>query len=139
MKPKSYQFTGGEIIHLKPDILVVKYRMDRNIADHDMMDQRNVRKEILSDIPHYPIIDMTNGVVTFNEEAKAWAAVNEESAKARRYDILLVKGAAMKLKAKFYTMMYKPKNTTKIFVSMDEVLEFIEKDRLKNRESAKLK
>ena len=133
MLSKTHKFTGGEIFHHSNDVLVVKYRIDRKITDHDMLTQRDLRKELIGDVKHYPIIDMTDGVVSFTEGAKAWAAVNEESYKVRICDVLLVKGAAMKFKARFYTMMYKPITNTVIRTSMKDALEFIENHKAANQ------
>ncbi len=125
MLPKKYTFSGGEMIHHDNDIIIVKYRLDQKITNNDMLDQRMKRIEMIGETPYYPIIDMREGVVHFTEEAKAWAAVNSESAKSRILDILVVDGAIMKMKAKFYTMMYKPTNKTKIFKSIDQAFDFI--------------
>ncbi len=58
---KIHNFSGGEIIHHSNDVLIVKYRTDRKITDKDMLTQRDLRRELIGDIRHYPIIDMTDG------------------------------------------------------------------------------
>jgi len=129
MKKETIKFSGGDMKLILRDVLVVNYRKDREITEDDMLDQRYKRQELIGNLPHYPIVDLTDGVVVFTDEAKAWAAVNKKSSSARICDILLVKGTVMKFKARFYTLMFKPANRTVIVTSMEEALSFIERER----------
>jgi hypothetical protein len=134
MTRKTIKFSGGQMKLILRDVLVVNYRKDREITEDDMLDQRYMRKELIGDMSYYPIVDLSDGVVTFSDEAKAWVAVNKKSSSVRICDILLVKGAVMKFKARFYTLMFKPTNRTVIVTSMQEALDFIEQDRKKRNQ-----
>ena len=129
MKKDTIEFSGGEMSLILRDVLLVKYRTDREITEDDMQDQRNKREQLVGKLRHYPIVDLSEGIVNFSDEAKAWAAVNKKSSSMRICDIIVVKGAVMKFKVRFYTLMYKPANKTVVLTSIEDAMDYIQKDR----------
>ncbi len=138
MPNESHHFSGGKVIKFKNNVLLIQYDKSREITVEDLESLTELRKEILGEKPYYPIIDLTNGVTSFTENAKAWVAVNKESSEVRIMDILLVKSRMMKLKIKMYYSLYKPKIKSKVVSTIDEALEFIVVHEEKKRRRAKV-
>jgi hypothetical protein len=68
---------------------------------------------------------MQEGFVNFSGAAKKWVAENNPNSKTRIADVLLVKGWAMRIEAKLYLKLFKPKNETYIVISREEALAVI--------------
>ena len=126
---KPYHFDEGVATFLKNDILLVKFTSTKRINLKDVTNIRNLRQELIGTQPYYPIIDCRDGFVNFTAEAKAWVAVNQESANVRIMDVLLVNNWASKLEAQLYQRMFKPKVKTKITTSLEKAIELIEKEK----------
>lgn len=126
---KEYAFDDGTAKFLKPDVLFVRFNSKKRVTVKDVTGLRDLREELIQKTPYYPIIDCRDGFVNFTSEAKAWVAVNKESADVRIMDIILVNNWASKLEVTLYLRLFKPITTTKIASSIEKAYELIEKDK----------
>ncbi len=134
---EEIEFVGGKVKLLDHDILLIQYEVNRNVVLSDVIALRDLREKLLGNKEYYPIVDLSRGIVSFSDEAKAWISVNKESSQCRIIDIFLVKGFIMKFKVKLYNTLYKPNNPLVIVTSLEKALEFIENDRRQKLSSGK--
>ena len=127
---KAYLFDDGEAKFLQKDILMVRFNSSKRVSVKDVTNIRNLRQSLIGQQPYYPIIDCRKGFVNFTSEAKAWVAVNKESAAVRLMDVLLVNNWAAKIEAQLYLRMFKPKVKTKIVTSLEDALAIIEQEKI---------
>lgn len=126
---KEYVFDDGTAKFLKPDVMFARFNSKKRVTVKDVTGLRSLREELIQKQPYYPIIDCRDGFVSFTSEAKAWIAVNKESADVRILDIILVNNWASKLEATLYLRLFKPINVTKLASSMEQAFEIIEQDK----------
>lgn len=126
---KEYEFDDGTAKFLKSDILLIRFNSKKRVTVKDVTGLRNLREELIQKKSYYPIIDCRDGFVNFTSEAKAWVAVNKESADVRIMDIILVNNWASKLEVTLYLRLFKPINETKIASSIRQAFLLIEKDK----------
>lgn len=127
---KPYKFDSGTATFIKLDVMLVKFNVVKKVTLKDVTNIRNLRQDLIGTQPYYSIIDCRDGFINFTSEAKAWVAVNKESAKVRQMDVLLVNNWASKIEAQLYLRMFKPLVKTKITTSVEKALELVNKEKV---------
>jgi hypothetical protein len=118
----TQKFSCGEVTILESNILIFKFKTKEKISLKDLTQARDFRREIIGEVPYYPIIDGTEGFPSFTSEAKSFAAVNKESSDMRIMDILVVNSWTSKMEARLYKSLFKPRNKTLVVMSLEEAL-----------------
>jgi hypothetical protein len=124
-------FRSGTISLIGSDVLHIVYTKNAKLEVEDILQVRNFRIQEIGEHPFYSILEMSEGIAKASNEAKAWMAVNKESAVNRVMDVFLVSNRVMKLKIKLYMLLYKPKTETYIVNTLEEALAKISESRNK--------
>jgi hypothetical protein len=122
---REYLFEGGKITPLRSNVLLIEYTNEFQLSPQHVVYTRELRRKLIGETPYIAIIDIRKGFVKFSKEAKKFIAENQESAKVRLLDILLVSNFGMKIEAVFYLKVFKPKVLTKVVMSIDEAMDEI--------------
>lgn len=131
LSSEPYIFRSGTISLIERDVMHIIYNKNAKLEVKDILQVMEFRMDKIGEHPFYSILDMSAGLAKASNEAKAWMAVNKESAVNRVMDVFLAPSRVMKLKIKLYMLMYKPKTETRIVSTMAEALEEITLNRNK--------
>ena len=123
---ESRDLTCATVLKLTDQIVLIRFKDGVNVELEDAVNLRDTCIELFGEEKFLALIDARNMEGSVDKKASNYFAQNEKVVTQRMAQAIVVNTLALKLLARFYIMVNKPKREVKICTEIEEAMVWLD-------------